>query len=291
MSQPLRCYHAYQRAPIKNLGDALTPVVLAALGYRCVSRESRQPVVNGDRCLFAAGSLLDDRFLGLVEGTVDVWGSGATGTQIAPDHRARLRIHAVRGPLTAAALDLGGEVPLGDPALLLRDLRPPRRPAHGRTLVMPHFERAWSLSARRRRLQTGCEGVLSARVRARPSLSRRHLRSLAGVARARLALGIATTSVDTAIERIAGCGFLLTGSLHGAILAQAYGVPWAAFDDGFVSMPFKWHDWGRYLGVRVGFVSTLAEGWDWWRSQGRRGRLRDLEPLVGALPEATGRSA
>jgi len=87
-----------------------------------------------------------------------------------------------------------------------------------------------------------------------------------------------------AVERIAGAAFVLTGSLHGAILAQAYGVPWAAYDDGYIDAPAKWQDWAAYLGVRLAFVADLAAGQQWWQSEGNRGALRDLEPLLAAFP-------
>jgi hypothetical protein len=78
--------------------------------------------------------------------------------------------------------------------------------------------------------------------------------------------------------------FVLTGSLHGAILAQAYGVPWAAYDDGYVDVPEKWYDWADYLRIRIAFVSDLRTGLDWWRATGHCGQLRDTAPLLAAFP-------
>lgn len=86
------------------------------------------------------------------------------------------------------------------------------------------------------------------------------------------------------MERIAGADFVLSGSLHGAILAQAYGVPWAAYDDGYIDTPAKWLDWTAYLGIQIDFVTTLTEGQIWWRSQGHHGVIRDLSPLLDAFP-------
>jgi hypothetical protein len=80
-----------------------------------------------------------------------------------------------------------------------------------------------------------------------------------------------------AVVRIAGAEFVLTGSLHGAILAQAYGIPWAAYDDGYVDAPPKWNDWAAYLGIRIEFIETLSEGRQWWATEGRRGRVQDLD--------------
>jgi hypothetical protein len=86
------------------------------------------------------------------------------------------------------------------------------------------------------------------------------------------------------VHRIAGASFVLTGSLHGAIIAQAYGVPWAAFDDGCIDTPVKWRDWAEYLGISMAFTPTLEAGRHWWTQEGRRGRIRDLVPLLASFP-------
>jgi hypothetical protein len=86
------------------------------------------------------------------------------------------------------------------------------------------------------------------------------------------------------VDQIAGASFILAGSLHAAILAQAYGVPWAAYFDGYVDAPPKWLDWGDYLGIKINFVRDLEEGREWWAEVGRHGRVRDLVPLVKAFP-------
>ena len=56
-------------------------------------------------------------------------------------------------------------------------------------------------------------------------------------------------------------------SLHGAILAQAYGVPWAA-----------------YLGIPLIFVADRNAGMRWWQTTGVQGSIRDIEPLLAAFP-------
>ena len=100
----------------------------------------------------------------------------------------------------------------------------------------------------------------------------------------RVRYGVKVRALWPTVARIIGARFVLTGSLHGAILAQAYGVPWAAYDDGFVDSPPKWSDWAAYLGVEIAFTKTLTEGRAWWESQGRRGRVRSLKPLLASFP-------
>lgn len=109
-------------------------------------------------------------------------------------------------------------------------------------------------------------------------------RRLPGVMKAWVRLGIPVRTAWQVIHRIAGAGFVLTGSLHGAILAQAYGVPWAAYDDGYVDVPEKWSDWAEYLGVRIVFATDFKTGMDWWKMEGHHGTIRNLTALREAFP-------
>jgi hypothetical protein len=62
------------------------------------------------------------------------------------------------------------------------------------------------------------------------------------------------------IDAIVSARFVLTASLHGAIVAVAYGRPFAFWDPGVVDLPFKWEDFAASVGVPCRFVSTVAEG-------------------------------
>lgn len=282
----VRCYYWQENAVAKNLGDYLAAIVLDALGYRCVNRGYPGPqVLNPGRCLLAIGSVLCNYTFKQISEPVDVWGCGWRGTPLSADVMERVQIHAVRGPRTVAGLGLPADTVLGDPALLLPQLKAMAIKHHGRTLVVPHFFRIDRVSARQRCDLTGCDELLSIRVigTSMPGL-RVLLRQLPGMVRAWVQRGIPMRTPWQAIHRIAGAAFVLTGSLHGAILAQAYGVPWAAYDDGYVDVPEKWYDWADYLGIQIRFVSTLAEGAQWWQTEGRNGAIRDLAPLLAAFP-------
>lgn len=271
---------------VKNLGDYLAAIVLDALGYRCVNRSYPDAlVINPGRCLCAIGSILSNNTISQISAPIDVWGCGWRGTPLPAAVVGRMQIHAVRGPRTADSLALSANTPLGDPALLLPQLKATTIKHHGYTLVIPHFFRVDQISAVQRCKLTGCDELLSIRVIGTPIPGRRiSPRRLPQMMRAWVQLGIPIRTAWPAIHRIAGAAFVLSGSLHGAILAQAYGVPWAAFDDGYVDVPAKWHDWADYLGIQIRFVSTLAEGEQWWQTEGCHGALRDLAPLLSAFP-------
>lgn len=282
----LQGYYWEENKLIGNLGDALVPILIKALGYTMVSKTTTSAVLlNPQRCLLVIGSLLTEYDLQQITGPVDVWGCGWKGVRPSQEMLERLQIYAVRGPLTVSGLGLCPDTPLGDPALLLPRLTKLRMAAHGHTILVPHYHRAWLMPVSQRRLLTGCDKVVSPLVVQRQRLGQpgwiRKMRELNSVWRR---LGIQPHTTWGAVKQIAGASFVLTGSLHGAIIAQAYGIPWAAYDDGYVDAPPKWQDWAAYLGIRIEFVTTLAAGQQWWQKAGRQGKVRDLDALLAAFP-------
>ncbi len=287
MDRPqVRSYYWLENALVKNLGDHLAAIILEALGFRCVNRNyPGEQVINPGRCLLPIGSVLWDHTFAQIAGPVDVWGCGWRGAPLLPEVMRRVQFHAVRGPRTVAGLKLPANTPLGDPALLLPQLKRSEIKHHGRTLVLPHFYCIDQMPATRRCRLTGCDDFLSMRIIGAPAPGR-HIspRRLPGMVRAWVQMGIPMRTAWPTIHRIAGADFVLTGSLHGAILAQAYGVPWAAYDDDYVDAPEKWYDWAEYLGIRLAFAADLRAGLIWWHTEGCRGQLRDTTHLVAAFP-------
>jgi len=286
----LQGYYFSQEFRIKNLGDALGAVVVNALGYQFVSADNGATgVCNPGRCLMPIGSTLDSSFirprLKRANQRLDFWGCGWRGNWLDDELLTTTHIHAVRGPITHRRFNLGLEVPLGDPGLLLPWLCDLPSNDHGRTIIVPHFQRTYHLPAAERCRRTGCDLLVATQVRfdETPHV-RRKVRNRLEVLYASTILSIDTPTLEEAVAQIAGASFVLTGSLHGAILAQAYGVPWAAYYDGYVDTLPKWYDFAAYLGIDLDFVYNLAEGERWWATYGRKGKLRDLRPLLAAFP-------
>lgn len=170
-----------------NFGDALSAVVVEAmLAKRGLTLESPAP---RPRKLLAIGSILHFA----QEGDV-VWGSGFNGKIPASAHRfSDLDVRAVRGPLTRDFLAERGVVTpavYGDPALLLPVLFGDRfsRRDDIRLSVMPNLH---DLS-----LVAGRPDVISP-----------------------------FDPWGQVIDRLLGSQFVVASSLHGAIVAEAFGVP------------------------------------------------------------------
>lgn len=282
----VRCYFWLDNCVVQNLGDYIGAVVLEAMGYRAISLKSQiKDSVNPGRCLLPIGSVLSERILQNITEPVDVWGCGWRGATLQSSIISRMRFHAVRGPETVAGLGLPPDTPIGDPALLLPQLLSGRPKQHGRTLVIPHFYCTERMSAIQRCRSTGCDKFLSTKIIGKPVPGVRSSPiGIGAMLKTYLKLGVPIHTGRQAIYAIAGAGFVLTGSLHGAIISQAYGVPWAAYDDGYVNVPEKWYDWAAYLGVPIEFVTTLAEGKRWWETKGCTGAIRDLSALLSAFP-------
>ncbi len=180
-----------------NFGDAVGPWLAAHLsGLTPVNGRS---LGLSTPALATAGSIAG----WLEQDGSQIWGSGLMGP-VAGKSLARLRslknvrVHAVRGRNTRTELQrsTGWRVPeiYGDPALLLpRFLKADSAGAGGGIAVVPHLDHRESL------MKTAGPGITVADVR---------------------------EGVETVVRQIAGAQACVSSSLHGIIVAQAYGVPW-----------------------------------------------------------------
>lgn len=170
-----------------NFGDALTPWLIERLSGR-YPRFTR-PEDRAHKYI-VCGSIVS-----LAGAASTVWGAGLMNAddEISP----QARFLAVRGPRTRArALECGADCPpvLGDPALLLpRLLGAGAVPRLGVGLLphfsdRPHLDDEWAASS----------GVRLIDVQ---------------------------QDIETVVNEIAACEWVMSSSLHGLIVAHAYGVP------------------------------------------------------------------
>lgn len=240
-------------AEFVNLGDWLTEFIIEKMGHEFVRYGSGQPFDN-DATLVACGSIPNPAF-DAIKGPIDVWGSGLWDR---PLDKEGIIFHAVRGPLSRDKLGLPATTPLGDPGLLIPRFLPKHKP-HGRTLYIPHYEMRMNMH-RDAASHVGAHEILD-------FSCQRH-------------------QAEDTIKYVSGAGFILSGSLHGCILAHAYGIPWAAcFPHGHrLVMPDKWKDWFSYLGVKASLVRNFREGVEWWEKEGKDHINPSLEPLINSFP-------
>lgn len=209
--KPVFTSRGLSRLPIKrrpnNFGDLLGPMIIAAILKKQLEWRNTE---NGSK-LLSVGSVLH-----FAKDGDTIWGSGRNGKTAEDRHSfSRLDVRAVRGPKTQAFLHSKGiDVPdvFGDPALLIPSLDREEfvKPTSGaKTLVVPNLNDPKSSSRD--------PNVLNPR-----------------------------SDVRECIGRIVDSEFVVSSSLHGVVIADAFGIPnrlvKAAHEDSF-----KYDDY--YLGT------------------------------------------
>ncbi len=210
--------------------------------------------------LLGPGSIIGccDRFASSV-----VWGSGIDPhySNVSLD-LSKIVFLAVRGPKTRSFLNLDIPV-LGDPGFLLPRIYP-QTPSDGPISVVVHH------STCKRRLREFLFDPY--RTKYRIIDPRRDWRAV--------------------VNEICQSKFVFCQSLHGAIVAEAYGVPWAWWK-GFHGRVagFKWEDWFASISVAPkAFGLRDLSGAMRWRAHTKT-RLPDLNALAQVLIENVAVSA
>jgi hypothetical protein len=223
-------------APTQNFGDYL-PQILA-------KEFMLHPRVEAD-IYRLVGSVIDSTWIlrdlrhtiGSQRGHIAFWCCGMrTNVPLDPKVQAMCSFFGVRGPLTRDLLKLPENTVLGDPGLLAPLFHTPSKvPRYeNRAVCIPHIQ---DIKPDAELLEmSGADLVL------RPE--------------------IAATEHDLhqILNKIASASFVLTGALHAAIIACAYGRPFAFWDNGHVDIPFKWQDFAASINIPCTFVENVAEG-------------------------------
>jgi len=202
----------YQHAVQGNFGDALNEWLWPRLLPR---------MWGDDGVVFVGIGTIIDREVPRARVRV-VFGSGA-GYAPPPDDITTdsdgWRIYGVRGPLTARVLGLDPRLALTDSAILLGGLPEFNVPRGAATLFVPHWK-----SVRYGSWQAICaaQGIEFIDPR---------------------------TDSHEVVRRIAGAGKVIAESMHAAIIADAFRVPWVPIALSREVSPFKWADWSLSKGL------------------------------------------
>jgi succinoglycan biosynthesis protein ExoV len=165
--------------------------------------------LTGRALLYGVGTLLDGRHDKTVKKVV-------LGSGIGEKHAARSDpnwdFRWVRGPRSAQEFNLSEKLALGDPALLWHELKK-RSDGQGAIGLIPHYA-TWD------------------------SYDWTHVASNAGM------IAINPRQSPAAVTgQMRTCSRILSESLHGAICADAMGIPWSACVLAHRFNDFKWRDW------------------------------------------------
>jgi pyruvyltransferase len=186
------------------------------------------------------GDQLSPFLLGAVTGATPVWvsrrypgkvlGAGSIANRLAPGDRVwgagsidgrpivppdDVTFLAVRGPLTRDAVQADVPAVYGDPALLLPQFFSPPQEKRFSVGIVPHF----------------------------------FDKQLVGSDDPRVAVIDVQAPWPDVVRRICACDVVVSSSLHGLIVAEAYGIPasWIVVSENVIGRGFKFHDY--YLGT------------------------------------------
>lgn len=226
----------------------LTPRVSAPV-YRLVGSVIDEGIIDEDLRDKAEGS------------KIAFWCCGARDEKgLSEQALQRCLFFGVRGPLTRDLLHLPINTPIGDPGLLLPLLYSPRRSARtaGKTICVPHF--CDPKSDAELLASSGAQLVV------RPQVSN-------------------TEELLSLLDELVSAQFILAGSLHAAIVACAYDVPFGFWDNGHVDLPFKWRDFGASINITPCFTDSIKDGNQLYRAL-LKTRLRKppLFPVLEIAP-------
>ncbi|MEQ6203948.1 polysaccharide pyruvyl transferase family protein [Sulfitobacter sp. HNIBRBA2951] len=215
-TSPLRL-HWWKAEP--NFGDAINPLIVGHLAGRVVEHCGPR---KAD--LFAIGSMMQ-----VVKRTqkeartsgerLAVWGTGLLNPVFGHDFLDNVEVALLRGPITAALLKLQHKR-FGDPGLLINEVLPFDGTRTDRIGIVPHY----TLME---------DAALLAFVASDPSY---------------LLIDPRGDAAEVCLQ-IASCAHVFASSLHGLIMADAYGVPNTWIEPQGQSW-LKYHDYAASVGRR-----------------------------------------
>jgi len=205
----------------ENYGDLLGKYLVEKITGKEVvfKRTKKAHIFDSKKVLVTIGSILPN-----INKRCVVWGSGIISKS---DEVENATFLAVRGPQTRAfLLEKGYEVPevYGDPALLLPDYYAPKIKKEFQLGIIPHYSDF---------------KLVNAWFKDEPSVK---------------VIDLMTLSIEGTTDDILKCTKIISSSLHGVILSQAYGIPavWQKFSNNLFGDDIKFRDY---------FESVLIENY------------------------------
>ena len=213
----------------ENLGDYLSNIVVKWL-LKQKKIDFSTAKVNHKKHLYAIGSIL---LMGYQKATI--WGSGMPyepcffRSFFHRDFFRKLDIRCCRGPLTRnTLLKLGHNCPevYGDPAALMPLIYNPPKNKEFEFIIIPHYSKYFETK------KEYCDGIV---------------------------LNMETKNYKYVIDNICKAQKVISSSLHGLILAEAYGVPAIFYQDRPNRFNYKYEDWYLSTGRNNCNCKTLTE--------------------------------
>lgn len=213
----------YYKTPHKNIGDDLNSLLWGKL-------YSAKFEVKSDHLFIGIGTILNNRLPPKQYYTVA--GSGIGYGELPRLADSSWEFLAVRGPITKNALALNDGILCLDPAYLTPLWYRPKIKLFSskRVGVIPHLNSItrmpWHIACRR-------TGLTLIDVRSDPKKF---------------------------IQQLINCNKVLVEAMHGAILADAYSIPWSPIKAYPGLNIMKWEDWGKSVNLEISHT-LIPEAW------------------------------
>lgn len=214
----------YCRLALGNVGDDLNPWLF--------SKILSQPFTDtSETTLIGIGTLLSEgltRKPAICQAKeVFVFSTGSWPNQ-RPELDDRWTIFGVRGPRTAERLGLPPNMAIGDGGYLVRNLDIPRPAAPFEIGFTPHHKSVNHIDWQAICAEVGVKFISPRK------------------------------PVESFIEELLTCRKLITEAMHGAILADAFRIPWVPIRISEQFLEDKWQDWAAMLDLSLEF-QTLPD--------------------------------
>lgn len=204
----------------ENWGDKISPILVEMISGKkpkLVPMKERFTGENGQHVYLTVGSVIE-----FVDSNTIVWGSGFIHNEDSLPEKP-LKICAVRGPLTRdKILAQGFDCPevYGDPVLLLPRYYKPKKLPKKKIGIIPHYIDQDSPWLEKVKNQKGAKTI-----------------NIRG-------------DYYKTIDEVCSCDLIVSSSLHGLILADAYGIPsvWVKLSDKLLGDDLKFYDYFASVG-------------------------------------------
>lgn len=213
----------YYKDAVGNFGDDLNPWLWPQLFPKPIEQ-----CFDNDTLFVGIGSLLNHKIPAEPPKKI-VFGSGFSYGSL-PRMNDLWRFICVRGPLTARALELPEDKAITDSAMLLLKLGERRQTQSHKASFMPHHQ-----TAKYDNWREICDAL-------------------------NICYIDPAAPVEQTLGTICSSSVLITEAMHGAIVADAYRVPWIPVRTRPRIVEFKWQDWCLSMGIEHEF-EWLPPAW------------------------------
>lgn len=226
----------------RNFGDAMGEIVIDAMPNF---------VEHQNNLYFPIGSVIWDDYIlkAKSRGLKPVFiGCGWLGKELDPKLIRQAEFLGVRGPQTQSALERAGVFGVrvtGDSAYRALKYLGVEPNNNGKSIFVPHVSEVDE--ALRKKMSLGADSIVTPKVRGKYD------------------------TIET-IKKISRANFVLAGSMHAAITAHYFGIPFApasayTASGNFETLAPKWLDWFASIGVPAYSVRasrSVQDGRIWW---------------------------